>query len=102
MLRWGSSVVNFSGGRVDGFLYAYDSSTIHIYGYDLDITGEQLTGTLADGEPLGHEALSRGDPGGQFVLHNSPEPSTLVGLLSFGAVALLAFVWRRREKRIGD
>ncbi len=102
LVAYDSSVVHLSGGDIDNDLYAYDSSTIHIYGYDLDITDERLTGILADRlYDLDKGAYSRGDPGGRFVLHNIPEPSTLVGLLSIGAVALLAFARRRREKRIG-
>ncbi|MBN2477212.1 MAG: PEP-CTERM sorting domain-containing protein [Pirellulales bacterium] len=85
--------VRVSGGTIRGRLLAVDSSIVTIVGYDLDLTGTLLTGTLADGTPLNHEAVAVDS--GRFVLQNVPEPSSLV-LALMGAAAGGLLGWRRR------
>ena len=87
-----SSTLNVSGGQIAEGIYAYGDSTVNVFGFDLAITDNVLTGTLADGTPVHLSAV--GD--GQFVLHAVPEPSTFL-LLALGAGVLLLSS-RRRPK----
>ncbi|OHB71496.1 MAG: hypothetical protein A2V70_16005 [Planctomycetes bacterium RBG_13_63_9] len=89
----GSAMVNVSGGSLRGELIAAGSSTLTIIGYDLDLTDEWLTGRLADGTPLAHQAVTI--DGGQFVLQNVPEPSVIV--LALTGILAAGLTWRRRR-----
>ncbi len=92
---FGSSTVNISGGSIRNGLRIRESGTVNVFGSDLNLTDGLLTGTLADGTPLAKHVDIFGD--GQLVLHNNPEPSTLL-LLSMGGISLLAYRWRRKRK----
>jgi hypothetical protein len=90
-----SSIVNLYGGHLD-YLNCYGASTLNVYGYDLLLTQDHLTGTLADGSPLDVDV---GDDYGRIILHEIPEPSTLL-LLSFATVTLLGYSrCRKRSKQ---
>ncbi len=87
------SIVNLYGGSIGGYLLAErESSTIHVWGYDLDLTDDLLTGTLSDGTPMNHWVDPTGK--GQIILHQIPEPSVLVTLLMAAITGLVVF--RRR------
>jgi hypothetical protein len=87
LLAEDETIVNLHGGSIAGEISAVGSATIHVWGYDLDLTDNLLTGTLADGTPLNHEALT-GD-NGQIFLHQIPEPAVLLTLLSAALAGLL-------------
>ena len=95
-----SSVVNISGGHIYEGLYAKDAGIITIagsgfnypYGEIPDPSG-WLTGTLANGDPIGNGFDIYGDAS---IVLAVPEPSS-VALLATAAFGLAACVWRRRR-----
>ncbi len=88
-----NSTVHIYGGEIEAHIFADDGATIHVYGYDLVREEGYLTGRLADGAELNALASVRGD--GQIILHEIPEPATWLMLLS-GILPLLAV--RRRAR----
>ena len=92
------SVVNLYGGSIGGHLIAeYKESTIHVWGYDLDLTDDLLTGTLSDGTPMNHFVDPTGK--GQVILHQIPEPSVWVTLLMAAITGLVAVRRRYTTRR---
>ncbi len=97
LTAWQSSTVNVSGGRFEDRLFASNSATVNIFGHDLQLSGGHLTGTLADGTPLDHVAITYYD--GQFLLHEVPEPPALISLATAGISGLLVCLRRRWSSR---
>jgi hypothetical protein len=81
------AVFHISGGSLGGRIEAHDDSIVNLYGYDLQLDDELLTGTLADGNPLRNEALAFDS--GRFILHQIPEPGGLLALFSAALMGLL-------------
>ena len=94
---WDSGRLNLSGGSfLNGRLLVRSGASVDVYGYDLLLVGGVLSGTWADGAAIALPVVQ--DPGASITLHNIPEPCTLMGLLSMGAV-LLRTGARRRHRR---
>ncbi len=98
----GNSVVNIYGGQIGegpslGWLKAWDSGTINVFGSNLGMVAGRVVGTLSDGTRLDRPFLQQDS--GRIVLHNIPEPSTLV-LLPIGVLsALVVLNFRGRLRR---
>jgi len=71
-----SSVWRLSGGWIDDNLTAADSAVIHVYGYDLDLAGDVLTGVLADYSRIRQTVHVRDSA--QVILHEIPEQPSVV------------------------
>jgi hypothetical protein len=96
--------MNVSGGIINDGLWARDTSTVTLYGYDfratggLSLNGEKvlgtglLTGKWFDGTPWATNI--RANESGATI-RAIPEPSTLA-LLGMGAAGLLVCAWPRR------
>ena len=110
ILAESSGTVNISSG-ITTTIFAYDNSTvhltggdivrldapginayIHIYGYEFSIDSEDnLTGYWPDGTPLDVHLMRRQFYGDHYVLHEIPEPHSLL-FIGIGSVVL-----RRRK-----
>ncbi len=81
----GTSTVSIGGGDFSGLhmpdlFEVRDESTVHIFGEDLRITDNQMTGTLLDGNMLAGTVQVVDQ--GRIVLHNVPEPSGVVMMIA--------------------
>ena len=85
------------GGQVYGAVRVGGNGQAHFYGYGLELTdGLLLTGTLADGNEIEIQTEVYGN--GQILLHEVPEPSVVVGLVSLALVGLTLRSVRRRRR----
>jgi hypothetical protein len=57
-----------------------------------------ISGTFSDGRFALYDFSQPGATFSDFEARVIPEPTTIVGLLSLGAMALVAFIWRRRNR----
>jgi hypothetical protein len=91
-----SAVADLRGGVLDGWLYAADTSVIHVYGYGFDYNplagtrnGGLLTGLWANGQTFGLNLLNNLETNTityqHMILHQIPEPAALL-LLTFGGL----------------
>ena len=88
-----ASTLNLSGGSIGSWMEVNGSSTLNVFGYDLAIQDDVLTGTLADDTPVNNEI--RLSDNAQIILHEIPEPaSALLALVGLAAV----LGWRRRTR----
>ncbi len=81
-----SSTVNLFQGNTNGSVNPYGSSTVHIYGTDFDfsvnISSGTLTGKWADETDFSLFFRGETELPSQVILHQVPEPTTLILLLS--------------------
>jgi hypothetical protein len=93
-----SAVANLHGGVLDGWLYAADTSVVHVYGYGFDYdplagirNGGLLTGFWSGGQTFSLNLLDNLETGTityeHIVLHEIPEPATLL-LLGVGGLLI--------------
>lgn len=92
----GMSVLNLFGGdfsQVTGqLLLVSEESVANVYGQNLSLDNNVLSGTLADGNSLNHSVAFLDQ--GQILLHQIPEPAA-IHLLLFGI--LWVFFQRRQS-----
>jgi len=77
-----SSVMNLFGGSEPFTLTAYDSSVVNIYGYGFVVDYIGIKGFWANGDPLSIILRPYSGTYPHVILHEIPEPNSIVILLS--------------------
>ncbi len=94
IVAYNESVVTIRGGTFSNGFIGYNSSVFHVYGTNLayNPVSDLLTGVLQNGTPINLTVNLQQNA--QLILHDIPEPSSML-LALFGMVGILAIRrWR--------